>query len=127
MQFSAVVVQLEKVIMEFVTVYSGEEFILQKIISSIKTYRRSSLDKKNSSHFNNFMNELKQTMTSMEKVKSAVWPEIVAGNLGLISVNEDNDSSNVTSDEAEKFLVMENETAKGSDNLSDEDDLLDEL
>ena len=128
-QFSAVIVQLEKVIMEFLTESVGNQYFLDKIISCIKAYRQASLQQKSANHFNNFMNELKQTLTSLEKIKTAFWPKIKSENLGLISVIEDNVSSNVTSHEAEQFFLLENtlEDCSNNVNVSNEDDLLDDL
>ena len=103
MPFPSVLVQLEEVIFKFIA-ENYDEMLLSKAIKALKTYRETSLKEKNVRHYNQFMQDLKQTVKTMNRNK--VWDAVLEHNLGLISTTEEF-NSNITSEEAKEFLILE--------------------
>ena len=121
MPFASVLVQLEEVIFKFIA-ENYDEMLLSKAIKALKTYRETSLKEKNVRHFNQFMQDLKQTVKTMNRTK--VWDLILEHNLGLISTTEEF-NSNITSDEAKEFLNLESVPEEEVTEDNDEDLLAD--
>ena len=88
-QFAAVVVQMENVIIKLLSDSLGDQFN-DKIQKCIEIYRQTSLEKKNSAQFNYFVSELKQTLISQKGF--SLWQKLVDENLTLISSLEDSGS-----------------------------------
>ena len=117
-QFGAIVVQMQKVIIQLLSDAIGEQFD-QKILECIKIFRETSLQKKISNHFNDFISEWKQTLMSQNKMK--LWQKMVEQDLSLISVLEEPGSS-YTSEEVNDFnKVDDKQEEKVNDDDNDED------
>ena len=89
-QFAAVVVQMQNVIIKLLSDSLGDQFN-DKIQKCIEIFRQATLEKKNSAHFNHFVSELKQTMISQKAF--SLWQKLVDENLTLISSLEDSGST----------------------------------
>ena len=89
-QFAAVVVQMQNVIIKLLSDSLGDQFN-DKIQKCIEIFRQTTLEKKNSAHFNDFVSELKQTMISQKAF--SLWQKLVDENLTLISSLEDSGST----------------------------------
>ena len=89
-QFAAVVVQMQNVIIKLLSDSLGDQFN-DKIQACIEIFRQTTLEKKNSAHFNDFVSELKQTMISQKAF--TLWQKLVDENLTLISSLEDSGST----------------------------------
>ena len=113
-QFDAVVVKMEKVIIKLLSDSLGDQFD-EKIQNCIKVYRKASLERKNSGHFNNFMSELKPTLSSQKKF--SLWQKLVDEKMTLISVSEDTGSTFTSSD-----VLDFNMTEKTSEAIEEDDD-----
>jgi len=119
-QFDAVVVKMEKVIIKLLSDSLGDQFD-EKIKNCIKVFRKASLERKNSGHFNNFISELKPTLSSQKKF--SLWQKLVDEKMTLISVSEDTGSTFTSGD-----VLDFNMTEKTSEAIEeDDDDLLDQL
>ena len=121
-QFSAVTVQLEKVILELIRDTFSEQ-MNEKIMTCIKSYRNESLKRHHAANFNNFMLELKQHM--IKEKKDNLWNKFKEDNFTLITVMED-DSSMVNSEEAAQYLSSDKSKSDTTNDVNDED-LLDDL
>ena len=128
-QFGAIVVQMEKVILELLRVAFGDQKN-EKLLNCIKSYRKASLDeKRNAGHFNRFMMELKDQLVSEKK--QFFWSAMKEEQITMITVGE-NPSSSVTTDEAALYLANEKKEVSGGDddddsNAINDEDLLDDL
>ena len=128
-QFGAIVVQMEKVILELLRVAFGDQKN-EKILNCIKSYRKASLDeKRNAGHFNRFMMELKDQLVSEKK--QFFWSAMKEEQITMITVGE-NPSSSVTTDEAALYLANEKKEVSGGDddddsNAINDEDLLEDL
>jgi len=120
-QFDAVVVKMEKVIIKLLTDSLGDQFD-EKIQNCIRVFRKASLERKNSGHFNNFMSELKPTLSSQKKF--SLWQKLIDGKMTLISVSEDSGST-YTSGDVLDFNMIEKKTNEAIE--ENDDDLLDQL
>ena len=87
-------------------------------IKALKTYRETSLQQKVSSHYNQFIRDIKETLQTMKK--SQIWTQISNEHLGLIY---EDSNSKVTENEAKEFLTFD----VGKNKNSDENELLDDI
>jgi len=119
-QFAAVVVQMQNVIIKLLSDSLGDQFN-DKIQKCIEIFRQATLEKKNSAHFNHFVSELKQTMISQKAF--SLWQKLVDENLTLISSLEDSGSTFSDNDVLEFGKIeLTKQVAEEND-----DDLLDQL
>ena len=90
----------------------------------MKTYRDTSLEQKVSSHYNQFIRDIKETLQTMKK--SQIWTQISNEHLGLIY---EDSNSKVTENEAKEFLTFDVDKNKNSDENEqlNENELLDDL
>jgi len=123
LSFASIVVQLEDVIFRLFT-ESFEDSFIQKGIKALKTYRETSLQQKVSSHYNQFIRDIKETLQTMKK--SQIWTQISNEHLGLIY---EDSNSKVTENEAKEFLTFDVGKNKNSDENEqlNENELLDDL
>ena len=93
-------------------------------IKALKTYRETSLQQKVSSHYNQFIRDIKETLQTMKK--SQIWTQISNEHLGLIY---EDSNSKVTENEAKEFLTFDVGKNKNSDENEqlNENELLDDL
>jgi len=130
-QFGAIIVQMEKVILELLRVMFGNQKN-EKILNCIKSYRKASLnEKRNAGHFNQFMLELKDQLVSEKK--QFFWSTLKDEQITMITVGE-NPSSSITTDEAALYLANDEKKevfGAGDDdddsNVINDEDLLDDL
>lgn len=122
LQFNAVTVQLEKVILELLNVaFSGP--INTKILNCVKTYRKHALERHSAPLFNHFMLELKSAI--FKEDKKDIWKIFNDEALTMITVEEDN-SSAITTIEAKEYLSSDKSPETGNGDANG-DDLLDDL
>lgn len=125
-QFGAVIVKMEKVIIKLLSDSLGDQFD-EKIQKCVEIFRKTSLERKNSGHFNNFMSELKPTLSSQKKF--ALWQKLVDEKMTLISGQEDSGSQFTNGDVLEFNMIEKTNEAieENDDDLLSIDDLLDQL
>ena len=119
-QFAAIVVKMEKVIIKLLSDSLGDQFNM-KIRNCVEIFRQTSVERKNSAHFNDFMSELKQTLASQKKY--SLWQKLVDDKLTLISSLEDS-GSNFSGADVSKFNVIETTKDVIEENDDDDDDLV---
>lgn len=126
-QYSAVTVQLEKVILSLLEGSYGSQ-LADKILGCLKAYRKASLEQKQANLYNNFVADLKKCLQAEKR--SELWQRMISTDLGLIQFCEDR-SSSITSEEATAFLLWDE--AKGQQDQNQEEqqpnaeDLLEDL
>jgi len=121
LSFASIVVQLEDVIFRLFT-KSFEDSFIQKGVKALKTYRDTSLEQKVSSHYNQFIRDIKETLQTMKK--SQIWTQISNEHLGLIYEDV---NSKVTENEAKEFLTLSKNSGDDANEQVDENELLDDL
>ena len=91
-------------------------------VKALKTYRDTSLEQKVSSHYNQFIRDIKETLQTMKK--SQIWTQISNEHLGLIYEDV---NSKVTENEAKEFLTLSKNSGDDANEQLDENELLDDL
>ncbi|KAL3890820.1 hypothetical protein ACJMK2_003097 [Sinanodonta woodiana] len=116
--------QMQKRIKQLVVDSFGDQFY-EKAMDCLKTLRKECVKKSEPRQYNTFVKQFKEMLIA--KARRDFWEKIVINKQGLIPKSECEDS-NVTKDEAQKFVQREEKEDEEMPTDEDEDeDLLDEL